>query len=91
MSVTSFPRAEHVDLLRGKIAHRLQERNLLLEVAERGVHHYRCQYRFGFRRYPEENWIELAIHFQVAERLAASQTDVELNRILDPFLNRHFA
>ena len=90
MSDTSFPRTEHVVLLGEKIATRLQERNLPLEVAERGINHHKCQYRFGFRRNPEQNWVEVAIHFQVAERLAVSQSDAALNRILDPFLNRHF-
>lgn len=90
MSVASFPRAEHIALLRQRIEERLRERNLPLEVTERGLNQYRCQYRFGFRRRPEDEWTEIPIHFQVAERLESGQNDAELNRILDDFLNQHF-
>ena len=55
MSVSSFPRAEHVALLRSKIEEGLGKRGLLLEVAERGLNQMKCQYRFGLRqRTPDE-------------------------------------
>jgi hypothetical protein len=95
MSESSFPRAEHVRLLREKIAERVREKGLAVEIAERGLNHYKCQYRFALRRpperdSPEQDWIELPIHFQVAERLESTHTDAELSRILDAFLQRHF-
>ena len=90
MSRASFPRPEHSDLLREKINDRLRARRLDLELTERGPDHYRCRYRFGFRRSPEQDWIELAIHFQVAERLQTGRSDTELARILDSFLDSHF-
>ena len=91
MSVASFPRAEHVALLRQKIEERLRERNLSLEVTECGLNQYRCQYRFGVRRQRTEEWTEISIHFQVAERLETGQNDAELNRMLDDFLDQHFS
>lgn len=90
MSRASFPRPEHSALLREKIEQRLRARPLDLEVAERGLDHYRCRYRFGFRRSSDENWIELPIHFQVAERLETTCSDAKLGRILDSFLDRYF-
>jgi len=91
MSRASFPRHEHAVLLLEKIEQRLRTRPLALEVAERGLDHLRCCYRFGFRRSHEQEWIELCIHFQVAERLEASQDEAELHRILDSFLDRAFS
>lgn len=120
MSVPSFPRAEHITLLRQKIEERLRERNLPLEVAERGLNQLKCQYRFGFRRVPSyakdaqgmapnakgsedkpadllgqespsaEDWAELSIHFQVAQRLEEGRGGAGLDRILDRFLSREF-
>ncbi len=91
MSRSSFPRAEHVAALRAAIARLLGEQQTRLEVAERGIDHLRCCYRFGFRHSPEQDWIELPIHFQVAERLEAGRGPAELERILDSFLQRSFA
>ena len=90
MSVPSFPRDEHVALLRQRIEERLRERNLPLEVAERGLNRYRCQYRFGFRRPPAEDWAELSLHFQIAARLARGEETKEFDLILDEFLDRNF-
>ena len=110
MSVPSFPRAEHIALLRQKIEKRLRERNLPLEVSERGLNQLQCQYQFGFRRAPShakgsegrpadllrqespaaEDWAELAIHFQVAQRFEEGRGEAELDRILDRFLSRKF-
>lgn len=89
MSVSSFPRPEHIALLRNKIEGRLRSRGEALEIAERGLNQLKCQYKFGFRRSPEDEWIELGIHFQVADRLEHGGNDSELNRILDEFLERH--
>lgn len=91
MSRASFPRAEHSLLLQQRIEHRLRVRQIGLEVTARGVDHYRCRYRFGFRRSPGQEWAELSVHFQVAERLEASQQEGELSRILDSFLERAFS
>jgi len=115
MSVSSFPRAEHIALLRAKIAERLRERGLSLEVAERGLNQMKCQYRFGLRRqlsgedqpssHPESlnepvndpaseraelPWAELAIHFQIAQRLEEGRGDREFDRMLEDFLLRNF-
>jgi hypothetical protein len=90
MSRGSFPLPEHVATLRAAIAQCLGERQVRLEVSDRGVDHLRCCYRFGLRRSPEQDWVELPIHFQVAERLKAGQT-TELERILQSFLKRSFS
>ncbi|MBI3894633.1 MAG: hypothetical protein HY313_01745 [Acidobacteria bacterium] len=89
MSRPSFPRPEHLVLLREKIGQWLLERNLEIEVAERGLDHYRCQYRFGFRRPPGE-WLELPVHFQVADRLEMGHDEGELHRLLKAFLGKFF-
>ena len=110
MSVSSFPRAEHMALLRSKIEERLRERGLSLEVAERGLNQVKCQYRFGLRRrLPDENqpshpesmnesmnelandWAELPIHFQVAQRLEEGRGEAEFDRVLGNFLLRNFS
>jgi len=90
MSRASFPRPEHAALLGEKIAAYLRSGNLPLEVASKGPDHYRCSYRYGFRKPPEAAWRELSIHFQVAERLETSNDAGELNGILDLFLERNF-
>jgi len=123
MSVSSFPRAEHIALLRSRIEEGLRERGLLqLEVAEQGLNQMKCQYRFGIRRRPGEkpastrpesvhpsmsestnesindsasDWTELpradlAIHFQMAQRLEEGRGAEELDRVLDGFLSRNF-
>ncbi len=106
MSISSFPRAEHFALLRSAIEERLQDRDLSLEVTERGLNQLKCQYRFGFRvRLPvldppaspidspsktSGDWKELAIHFQTAQRLEEGCGEEELNRVLDGFLVRNF-
>jgi len=54
MSISSFPRPEHIALLRHKIEERLHARGLLLEVAEQGLNQMKCQYRFGLRRLPDK-------------------------------------
>lgn len=118
MSVSSFPRAEHITLLRQKIEERLRERNLPLEVAERALNQLKCQYVFGFRRVPTYakasevaasnpnasevppalssdqerpsagDWAELAIHFQMAQRLEEGRGGADLDDLLDRFLGR---
>jgi hypothetical protein len=91
MSGTSFPRAEHVALLRRQIEERGRGRSPSMEVVERGLNHLKCQYKFGLRDEPDGQWRELAIHFQIAERLQAGASGAELGRIVDGFLRRHFA
>jgi hypothetical protein len=91
MSGTSFPRAQHIALLRRRIEERVRGRSPSFEVVERGLNHLKCQYKFGLRIEPEGPWRELAIHFQVAERLHAGASEEELGRIVDGFLDRHFA
>ena len=91
MSRSSFPRPEHAALLRQRIVERLQSQPLPYEVTERGLDHYRCCYRFGIRRATDPGSAELSVHFQVAERLENTQSAGELARILDLFLERHFA
>lgn len=91
MSGTSFPRAEHIALLRRRIEERVRGLRPSMEVTERGLNHLKCQYKFGLRNEPEGQWRELAIHFQVAERLQAGASGAELERIIDGFLDRHFA
>lgn len=90
MSGSSFPRPEHIALLRRLIERRGRGRSPSVEVAERGLNHLKCQYKFGLRQEPEGVWRELSIHFQVAERLLAGADDSELERIIDAFLHRHF-
>ena len=101
MSVPSFPRAEHIALLRQKIEEWLRGRNLPLEVAERGLNQLKCQYILGFRR-PRpvssdqerpsgEGWAELAIHFQMAQGLEEGRGEAELDNLLDRFLSRLWA
>lgn len=90
MSRASFPRSEHLSLLRDKIEQWIAEHGLNIEIAERGLNHYKCQYRFEFRR-PSHEWMELPIHFQVAQRLEAGCGEDELNRLLETFLQRSFA
>jgi hypothetical protein len=91
MSRSSFPSPEHARLLREAISVRLLSRTAPLALAEQGLDQYRCCYRFGVRRSPESDWRELSIHFQVAERLKLTHNAEELGRILDLFLERHFA
>ena len=106
MSISSFPQAEHVALLRSAIDERLRDRGLSLEVTERGLNQLKCQYRFGFRpRLPaagrpaspiysagrtSSDWKELAIHFQTAQRLEEGCGGEELDRLLEGFLIRNF-
>jgi hypothetical protein len=90
MSISSFPRPEHVSLLHEKINEYLRHRGLTVEVAERGLNQLKCQYKFGFRRGAEGDWKELAIHFQVAVRLDKSGDAAPLIRMVDDFLQRHF-
>ena len=77
-------------MLRQEIAARLRSKSLPFEVSERGLDHYRCCYRFGIRHAPEQDWVELSVHFQVAERLETTRSTEELGRILNLFLERHF-
>jgi hypothetical protein len=101
MSVSSFPRTEHITLLRRKIEERLRERGIAVEVVERGLNQMKCQYRFGIRRVdvPEPpassadeasseqgGWAELPVHFQIAQRLEEGKGDRDLERVLDGFL-----
>ena len=90
MSVSSFPRAEHIALLRQEIEDRVRLRGHKIEVAERGLNHLKCQYKFGVRDRPGNEWTELAIHFQVAERLERTGNDSEMDRIIDQFLGPRF-
>jgi hypothetical protein len=110
MSLSSFPRAEHIALLRTKMEERLRDRGLPLELAERGLDQLKCRYRFGLRRrapdekpppsHPESSkdpandpvndWVELPIHFQIAERLEEGRGDAEFDRVLEGFLFRYF-
>jgi hypothetical protein len=78
-------------LLRERIAAHLAAAGIPLEATERGLDHYHCSYRFGFRENPLSDWTDLSIHFQLAERLAASGDDTELGRVLDLFWERSFA
>jgi len=87
---SSFPRSEHITALRQKLQERLGRVPQTIEVADLGLNHYKCHYKVGLRRRAEEPWIELAVHFQVMDRLEATGNDAELNRILDRFLNQHF-
>ena len=90
MSQSSFPRPEHAAALRRAIEERVRQRGLQLEVAERGLNQLKCQYKFGLRRGPQQDWAELAIHFQIAVRLESSASDAELSRLVDRFLDRRF-
>jgi hypothetical protein len=90
MSRASFPRPDHIALLRDAIFARLASTGLALEIVDRGPDHYRCCYRFGFRRTSEDDWTDLSVHFQVAERLEISNDDAELGRLLDLFWDRYF-
>jgi len=90
MSRSSFPRPEHSALLRENITKILLCQPYPLEISERSLDHFRCCYRFGFRRSPGREWIELSIHFQLAERLENNPTSEELGQILNLFLERHF-
>jgi hypothetical protein len=91
MSRASFPRSEHSTLLHDKIAEVLRTCAPQIELAERGLDHYRCCYRFGLRQAPERPWSELSIHFQVAERLEANPSGDELEQIIQLFLERNFS
>lgn len=91
MSRSSFPRPEHAVLLREQITQQLQSYPHPFKVCERSLDHYRCCYRFEIRRAPETDGVELSVHFQVAERLEATRNSEELARILDMFVERHFA
>jgi hypothetical protein len=90
MSVSSFPRPEHIPLLLGKIKERLATRGQRIEVAEAGLNQYRCEYKFALRREPQEPANILAVHFQLAGRLQKSGNDAELNRLIDEFLKKQF-
>ena len=90
MSRSSFPRPEHSALLGEKIAAHLRSRSITLELAQRPPDHYRCCYRFGLREPANQAWVELSIHFQVAERLEITPASGELDQILDLFFERHF-
>ncbi|MBI4458850.1 MAG: hypothetical protein HY648_02175 [Acidobacteria bacterium] len=90
MSRASFPRSEHQALLRDRIEQWLTQRNLDLEFGERGLDHYHCRYRFAFRR-PLEEWVEFAVHFQVAERMEAGRGEMELARFLERFVGESFS
>ena len=91
MSRSSFPRPEHIALLRERIAGRLQEHSIPLEMSERAVDHYRCCYRFGFRRRGDNEWKDLSIHFQIAERLEQGGDASDLEELLNLFLERNFS
>ena len=93
MSVSSFPRPEHIALLRRKIEEVLHDRGLLLEVAERGLNQMKCQYRFGLRRSVNDaagDWAEFPVHFQIAQRLEEGRGDAEFDGMLENFLLRSF-
>ena len=89
MSSSSFPRAEHITALLHQIKARIRESGQTIEVAERGLNHYKCHYKFALRR-PDLEWTELSIHFQFAVRLEQGGDDATLNRVIDRFLKRHF-
>jgi hypothetical protein len=91
MSGTSFPRAEHIALLRERIEQRVRGSSPSVQIEERGVNHLKCQYKFGLRNKPDGEWRELAIHFQVAERLQAGGDGTELDGIIEKFLFGHSA
>ena len=91
MSGSSFPRPEHAALLRRRIEERALARGLSAEVVDRGLNHLKCQYKFALRKQPEGTWKELAIHFQVAERMQTGASRAQLDRIIDGFLDHHFA
>jgi len=57
-------------------------------IADQGVDRYHCRYRFALHRVPGEPPQELAIHFQVAERLLAGKGDAELSRLVDAALKK---
>lgn len=90
MSRASFPRPDHIALLRDAIVARLAAAGLALEIVDRGPDHYRCCYRFGFRRTASVDWTDLSVHFQIAERLEISNNGDELGRLLDLFWDRYF-
>ncbi len=87
MSLSSFPRAEHIILLRQKIEEIMRLRGDRLELSERGLNRLKCQYKFGLRRRPEDEWAELAIHFQFADRFERTGNSAELERVINGFLN----
>ncbi len=89
MSGSSFPRPEHILLLKDAMERLLRARGESMEMAERGLNQLKCQYKFGLRPGLEGEWSELAIHFQVAERLQDSADDSELARLLDGFFSLH--
>lgn len=88
MSASSFPRPEHLALLRRKIEDWGRLRGRPVEVCERGLNQLKCQYKFGLRSGPQDDWREIGIHFQVAERLGRTGDEAELNRALDDFTKR---
>ena len=91
MSQSSFPRPEHILILTEKIREILHARELNWELADRGINQFRCQYRIGLRPAEAPDWIEVAIHFQVAARLRAGGTegnDAEIRKILDPIVSQ---
>ncbi len=90
MSIASFPRPEHVALLRQKIEETIRLRGDRMEVGDLGLNHLKCQYKFGLKRRPDDQWAELAIHFQYAERLARTRDPADLERLIGNFLDQHF-
>lgn len=90
MSVSSFPRPEHISTLLAKIEERISARGIPIEVKEAGLNHYRCEYKFGLRRRGEEQQAILSIHFQYAERMLADGSDAEVARIIEKFLDANF-
>ncbi len=83
-----------MQLLREKIQKYFRSRELNWELADRGINQLRCQYRIGLRPAGAPEWIEVAIHFQVAERLrkgaaeGAEGNDAEIRKVLDPIVSQ---
>src|ERR1051325_11628117 len=98
MSRSSFPRAEHLSLLKNAVAERLRVGRLPVQLSGESLDHYRCCYRLAFDRIDSASSVdaiteaqrELSIHFQIAERLENSGDATEINALLDQFVQRNF-
>ena len=87
MSVSSFPRREHADLLLKEIQQWMEKRGLGGEVAEQSPDQYRCEYRYSVKLDGRES-VAVALHFQLADRLQSGGEKTTLLRILDGMINK---
>ena len=88
MSVSSFPRADHVEAILTHALALAEKSGWVLEVRSSGLDRFRCQYRVTFSRTSNGAAEEVLVHFQLAEKLITGQGSEQLDRILSQGMQR---